>query len=165
MHVRMAYTVYATLLAMHRLRVSNPGLHIVTMITIAHAVERQVVPGLGVPAVLLFSKLKKMSFGYFDPEKFLLDHKNKYFLGGHNRYFVYQRSSAFQWRMRASLVASGSFLAEISVSSPRKLFVFIIKKTFSKSKYTKGVSFNFEKRSTDIRSGPYGPIGRQAAVF
>ena len=49
MHVRMAYTEYATLTATHRLHVSNPGLHIVTIIKIVHAVEMQVVPGLGLP--------------------------------------------------------------------------------------------------------------------
>ena len=42
---------------------------------------------------------------------------------------------------------SASFLAEISVRSPRKLFIFI-KKIFSGSKYPKNILFNFVERST-----------------
>lgn len=36
---------------------------------------------LDISAVLHFSKLNKIFFGYFDPEFFLLDNKNEYFLG------------------------------------------------------------------------------------
>ena len=53
------------------------------------------------------------------------------------------------------VVGSASFLAELSVSSPRKLFIFVIKiskKIFSGSKYPTNILFNFEKGSTDSRT-------------
>ena len=43
---------------------------------------------------------------------------------------------------------SGSFLAEMPVRSPRKLYVFIILKTFFWIKVSKNVLFNFENRSS-----------------
>ena len=46
-------------------------------------------------------------------------------------------------------IISASFLAEVSVSSPRKLSIFLSKKIFSGSKYPKNILFNFEKGSTD----------------
>ena len=46
-------------------------------------------------------------------------------------------------------VSSASFLAELSVRSPRKLFIFIILKKNCGSKYPKIKLFNFEKESTD----------------
>ena len=48
------------------------------------------------------------------------------------------------------LSASGSFLAEISVSSPRKLVISLSKKIFCGSKYPRNNLFYFEKRSTAI---------------
>ena len=43
---------------------------------------------------------------------------------------------------------SASFLAELSVSSPQKIFILLSKKIFSGSKYPKNIFFNFEKGST-----------------
>ena len=51
-------------------------------------------------------------------------------------------------RIVTYLVTSASFLAELSVSSPQKLFIFISRKIFSGSKYPKNILFNFEKGST-----------------
>ena len=48
--------------------------------------------------------------------------------------------------------ASASFLAEISVSSPRKILIFILKKyILSGSKYPTNTLFKFENRSTGSR--------------
>ena len=51
-------------------------------------------------------------------------------------------------------VSSASFLAELSVWSPRKLFIFIILKKKSGSKYPKIKLFNFEKGSTGGKQPP-----------
>ena len=49
----------------------------------------------------------------------------------------------------AVLVTSASFLAEVSVRSAPKLFIFVIyKKIFSRSTYPKHILFDFEKGST-----------------
>ena len=45
-------------------------------------------------------------------------------------------------------MCSASFLAELSVRSPRKSILFITKKIFSGSKYPKIILFCFEKGST-----------------
>ena len=45
-------------------------------------------------------------------------------------------------------MTSASFLSEISVSSPRQLYIYIIFKTFSASKHPKKKSCSFEKGST-----------------
>ena len=48
---------------------------------------------------------------------------------------------------------NASFLAELSVSSPRKIFIFIIKKYIFWIKVSKNILFNFEKGSTGCDSG------------
>ena len=55
--------------------------------------------------------------------------------------------------MRCGVPASASFLAELSVSSPRIYLFSLSKKIFSGSKYPKTILFNFEKRSTG--TGPF----------
>ena len=44
-------------------------------------------------AVFLFSKLNTMVFGYFDPEKIVLDNEINYFLGWPNWYFDWKRTT------------------------------------------------------------------------
>ena len=46
------------------------------------------------------------------------------------------------------VTTSVAVLAEISLRSPRKLFIFIIKKKIIGSKYPKNKLFNFEKNFT-----------------
>ena len=46
------------------------------------------------------------------------------------------------------VTCSGSFIAEIFLIMPRKLFIFMIKKNFSGLKYPTNILFNFEKGST-----------------
>ena len=50
------------------------------------------------------------------------------------------------------MTSSGSFLAKISVRSPKKLFIFIIYKKKSRWKYSKNNLFNFENRSIDDKA-------------
>ena len=71
-------------------------------------------------------------------------------LGWASQYFGYKGSTGAERMEDEDYVrSSASFLAEISVKSPRKLFIFITKKNiFSGSKYPRSNLFNFEKGST-----------------
>ena len=53
-----------------------------------------------------------------------------------------------RWSKSCRALTSTSFLAEISIRSPRKLFIFIIQKKKIGSKYPKNNLFNLEKGST-----------------
>ena len=57
------------------------------------------------------------------------------------------------WGQPGNFFTSASFLAEISVSSPRKLSIFITQKIFFGSKYPKNTLFKFENGSTVLH--PY----------
>ena len=71
---------------------------------------------------------------YFDPEHVLSYNKNNYFLGDLTDssavqeavMTTHQNGCSEEGRSRGCLSASASFLAEISVRSPRKLLIFII---------------------------------------
>ena len=52
------------------------------------------------------------------------------------------------WSGSEPVLVSVAVLAEISLRSPRKIFIFIIKYIFTGSKYPKNKSFNFENNCT-----------------
>ena len=59
-----------------------------------------------VEPVLLFSKLNKMFFGYFDPEHIFLDNENKYFSGWVYRYFGQKVTTELNQQMNQMLLGS-----------------------------------------------------------
>ena len=96
--------------------------------------------GLGCPERYLFSSSKRMSSGSKHPKIFIFFFKQKHCSQGFaaGPYSIYLRQ---HW-----ITSSASFLTEISVSSPRKLFIFIIFKNIFWIKVSKKYFIQFWKR-------------------
>ena len=91
------------------------------------------------------SQSKSNLLGYFDSINIILKNRNKQFAGWRNRYIGFNKSTDDG--------TSASYLAEISVKSPRKLFIFIIYKNIFWIKVSKKTfNFNFEKSFTGWHS-------------
>ena len=93
--------------------------------------------------------LYNLNIGYFDSKNVIFYSTHKWLLGWPHRYIS---SSLFTggYGLNVWIYTSASFLAGMSVRSPRKLCIFVIYEYFSGSKYPKNIIFNFENRSTDI---------------